>query len=111
MPDAKMPKKAWRAKIEEVSCLERLPELFKPVGHIFLQSGRSACAFAMKSGSLWRPWSSWSMWRPLRVLVLFLLVGYFVSKIIDSSRKLQDQKIGVSFERIREELVEVSAHC
>ena len=55
--------------------------------------------------------TSWNLWRPAKVLILLLLVGYFVSRIIDSSRKLQAREIGVSFERIREELVEDSALC
>ena len=50
-------------------------------------------------------------WRPLRVLVMVLLVGYFLSKIIDSSSKLQMGEIGVSFEKIQEELVEGGALC
>ena len=55
--------------------------------------------------------SSWQLWRPAKVLVLFLLFGYFVSKIFDSSMKLQEHEIGVSFERIREEFVEERALC
>ena len=55
--------------------------------------------------------TSCRFWRPIRVLITFLLIGYFVSKIIDSSRKLQKGEIGVSFERIREELVEGSSLC
>ena len=55
--------------------------------------------------------SSWQLWRPAKISVLFLLFGYFVSKIFDSSVKLQEREIGVSFERIREELVEDSALC
>ena len=41
-------------------------------------------------------------------MALALLVGYFVLKIIDSSTKLQQREIGLSFGRIREELVEGS---
>ena len=68
-------------------------------------SGRSVHTLAMKLGT------SWNLWRSAKVLILLLLVGYFVSRIIDSSRKLQAREIGVSFERIREELVEDSALC
>ena len=50
-------------------------------------------------------------WRPIRFLVLSFLVTYFVSKIIDSSKKLQKGEIGISLERIREELVEESPLC
>ena len=50
-----------------------------------------------------------SIWGYLRILVMLLLVGYFVSKIIQSSKKLKDREIGISLERIREEHVEDSA--
>ena len=51
------------------------------------------------------------LWRPAKVLVLLILTSYFITKIIDSFEKLQGEEIGVSFENIREELVEESALC
>ena len=48
------------------------------------------------------------IWRPLRFLILFLLVSYFISKLIDSSRRLHEAEIGLSFKKIREDLVEGS---
>ena len=51
------------------------------------------------------------LWRPIRFLVLAILVGYFVLEVIDSWSKLQQREIGLSFERIREELVEGSHNC
>ena len=53
---------------------------------------------------------SYRLWRPVKGLVLLLLFGYFVTKIIESSTKLQKREIGVSLERIREELVEESSY-
>ena len=51
------------------------------------------------------------LWRPIRILVLTFLVGYFVLEVIDSWSKLQQREIGLSFGRIREELVEGSLAC
>ena len=47
--------------------------------------------------------------RPIRFLFMCVLGSYFVSIIVDSWRKLQKGEIGISLERIREELVEVSS--
>ena len=51
------------------------------------------------------------LWQHIRLLALALLVGYFVRKIIDSSTKLHQSEIGLSFGKIREELVEGSRDC
>ena len=51
------------------------------------------------------------LWRPIKALVVLLLVAYFVSKIIDSCNKLQKREISLSLERIREELVEDCDLC
>lgn len=42
----------------------------------------------------------------IRVLVLALLLGYFVTKVVDSTTKLQEAKIGTLFRRITKETVE-----
>ena len=92
--------RAPAANRKEVECLRcsRLGTL-KALPNSILR-GRDVTIFAM---------TSCRFWRPIRVLVTFLLIFYFVRKIIDSSRKLQNGEIGVSLERIREELVEESS--
>ena len=47
-------------------------------------------------------------WQPIRLLAVALLVGYYAVKILDSVTKLHQGEIGLSFGRIREELVEGS---
>ena len=49
-----------------------------------------------------------NFWRPARLLVLFSLVGYFITKIIQASKKLQEGELGISVDRRKEELVEGS---
>ena len=94
--------RAPAANRKEVECLRcsRLGTL-KALPNSILR-GRDVAIFSM---------TSCRFWRPIRVLVTFLLIFYFVRKIIDSSRKLQNGEIGVSLERIREELVEESSLC
>ena len=49
-----------------------------------------------------------NFWRLARLLVLFSLIGYFITKIIQASEKLQKGELGISVERRKEELVEGS---
>ena len=48
------------------------------------------------------------LWQLIRLLAVALLVGYYAVKILDSATKLHQGEIGLSFGRIREELVEGS---
>ena len=49
-----------------------------------------------------------NFWRPARLLVLLSLVGYFITKIIQASEKLEERELGISVDRRKEELVEGS---
>ena len=46
-------------------------------------------------------------WRPLRVLVVLALFGYFISKIIPAYMKLKEEKIGYAFSTINSDTIEV----
>ena len=83
--------------------------------YVLVGSSLSTYTLVFKLSLCWihkRPASSaMNFWRPARLLVLFSLVGYFITKIIQASKKLQEGELGISVDRKKEELVEGSTFC